>query len=584
VPKGFFGRKMDQERRRVFAMMKTQGLVRGVRKVELIRPDILAVVVDSALGNTGVGMGAKAAAAQQKPAGFSVQCAGDRRYAQPKHPTRVSRQTYKVDTRRIGPFPANKIYWHTFYLYLPAPLQSGKTYTVSVAGLEKPFVGAVPFAYDPRTTQTPSIKVNQVAYAAAARRRYAYLGWWCGDGGTATFDAFKTFEVVDEAAGKVALTGGITVRADADKLSGEKVGEMDLAPLTKQGRYHIRVPGLGRSCSFHLGSAGGRELYYHTMRAFMHQRCGCDLTKAVTDFPRKPCHVAVYENGHLVGGRYAHRPNEPIRKYYGGYHDAADFDVFTRHLNATARTLTAVELFPHAFRDKDLKLPESGDGAPDVLSEAAWGLKFFADNQYPDGAILHGRCNDCDSARQVPKSHQLPFGVFRPRHTSATDFAAVAAQYARLLKPHRPAAAAAMLKKAERAYAWGKAHRPADPKDKLERHWQARWAWAAAELFATTGRSEYNEDFRKLYNAKSIRGDWKLGNGIVVYTWPYVTAKQKGADAAIEAALRKDIIRRADSIVKSTEGSAYRMGNYRGGGWGNCVGGGHYADVCGHTR
>ena len=83
--------------------------------------------------------------------------------------------------------------------------------------------------------------------------------------------------------------------------------------------------------------------------------------------------------------------------FQGGYHDAADFDTFAYHLPATAQVLTAYELYPAAFGDGDLDLPESGNGVPDVLDEAEWGLSFYIDHQYPNGAIPLGRVNHCDA-------------------------------------------------------------------------------------------------------------------------------------------------------------------------------------------
>jgi endoglucanase len=580
VPEGFFDVKIDLERARIFELMKDEGLVEGLRRVEVIRPDLLAVTIDSALGAIGVGRGEAVAAAYQKPESFALACAEDPNYSASSHPVEVWRQTYKVDTRGIGPFLGNEIFWNTYYLRLAHPLSSGKTYALAVAGLDPRFAAGTRFTYDEALTQTPAIKVNQVAYAAAAKRRYAYLGWWAGDAGAIDFDDCEQFRVVHELTGRDALTGPITLRSQADEFSGERVYEMDLSGLSEQGRYHIVVPGLGRSYSFSLGSSGARALQYHTQRAFMHQRCGCDLTAAVTDFPREACHVQVYENGHLVGGKFGDPPDEPIRRFYGGYHDAADFDMFTRHLTATAQALAALELFPEALGDTGLDLPEGDDGAPDILPEAAWGLKFCADNQLPDGAILHGRCNDCDSARQVPREDQIPYGVFAAKNTACNDFAAVAAQYARLLRPFDPAKAGAMLERAEGAYAWARAHQPGEDAA-LERYWKLRWAWAAAELFETTGEAEYNDDFKMLHAAEAIRGDWKLGPRVVIHYWPYLMTKRAGADPDIQDALREDLLRIADDIVKQTDRPAYRMGRgLRGGGWGNAVGGGHYGDVC----
>ena len=164
------------------------------------------------------------------------------------------------------------------------------------------------------------------------------------------------------------------LRKSDDTLSGEDVYQLDISTLPP-GRYHIRVPGLGRSDSFAVGGDAIRELYYHANRAFFHQRCGQELRAPWSDFAKPACHTEVYESGHVVGAaNYTPQPDEAKRSFRGGYHDAADFDVFTYHLRSTAQVLSAYEFAPECFKDNDLNLPESGNGIPDLLDEADWAL------------------------------------------------------------------------------------------------------------------------------------------------------------------------------------------------------------------
>ncbi|MCD6415958.1 MAG: glycoside hydrolase family 9 protein, partial [Planctomycetes bacterium] len=383
VPAGYFDKKGAQEDEHLFKFLVQEGQAKGLRRLEVIRNDLLAVTLDPAL--THITKGLDIAQEAQKPETFTIQSPTDPEYEQQTHPVKVGRLSYEAWNGDIGPSCWKVLYWHTYYLYLPEPLAPGNDYTVAVSGLEPRFRSSDTLHYDDKETIVRTIKINQVAYSALSKRRYAYLGWWAGDAGKVDYSGCKRFRIVDEATGKAALEGPITLRQADDPLSGEDVYQMDLSALGP-GRYHVYVPGLGRSDSFEVDGAGIHDLYYHTTRAFFHQRCGQEFREPWTDIKKPACHVWCWESGHLLEEKnYKPKPGEKKKAFYGGYHDAADFDTFTRHLSATAQMLNAYEKYPEAFKDADLNLPESGDGIPDVLDEARWGLSFYLDNQRPDG-------------------------------------------------------------------------------------------------------------------------------------------------------------------------------------------------------
>ncbi len=573
VPDGFFNARLEKERQAITAAGIAEGRLRGLRSVEVIRPDLLRVVVDSALGGIGAGSGAGVIEKLQVPETFSV--SGSKVVA-------VGRHTYEAWRGDIGAFPANILFHHAFYLKLAAPLPAGKTCTVRVAGLEAPLTGELSLAFDPAQSPTPALKVNQVAYSGRARERYAYLGWWAGDLGAVDFADFGRYEVVDEKSGRVVTNGTPVLRAEADARSGEKVWELNLSGLRPGPAYHVRVPGLGRSASFAVGGAAMRDLYYHTSRAFFHQRCGQELQAPFSDFARAACHLKVYEGGYLVGNpNYVPKPGEAVREFRGGYHDAADDDCFTYHLRATAQLLTVFEQYPGLFKDKDLNLPESGNGVPDILDEAWWALSFYRENQREDGAILLGRGNDQDAMRDWERAHKSrpPFGNFPPTNMSCTEYAAVAAQLARALRPFDKGRADALLKSADRAYAWARKH-PSTPTELGEVLFQG---WAAAELFRTSGDRRYNDDVLKLASTGAFkRVDWKLSHFATICKWSYAACAQPGTDTALRDELRASIKASADHVVRHSSTNVYRVGHDGKAslGWGNGNGGGYYGDAC----
>ena len=60
----------------------------------------------------------------------------------------------------------------------------------------------------------------------------------------------------------------------------------------------------------------------------------------------------------------------------GWYQDAGDWDSYETHLRVAQELLLAYELAPKNFRDGELNIPESRNGVPDILDEAAWLPRF----------------------------------------------------------------------------------------------------------------------------------------------------------------------------------------------------------------
>jgi endoglucanase len=577
IPEGFYDARLEMERAGQYKAALGFELIQGVRRVDVIKDDLIAVTVDGGLGEIGAGEMRSRISAYAKPEAFVVKNGETVIPA-----TQVVRQSYETFQGNIPGFMGVTLYWHTFYLKLGSPMQAGAQYTVSVPAIDKGLTQSMKVTFDDKTTQTAAIKVNQVDYSSKAKKRYAYLGWWAAEMGAVDYSGFKAFEVIDEKSGKAALKGEIKLRKKGDALSGEDVYEMDIAALPV-GKYHIYVPGLGRSDSFGVGGEAMKGLYYDTMRAFYHQRAGVALTKPYTTFERPATYTQVYESGYTVENKdYAPKPGEKIKTFRGGYHDAGDDDVFTYHLRATAQTLDAFERAGGKLKDGDLNIPESGNKIPDVLDEADWALRCYLELQNADGSVPMGRGNDQDLIRNNYKGKARPaYGVLPPINTSSTEFAAVAAKYARAIRAYDSKRADEYVAAAEKALMWAVGKQVDPDKVTEDRPAYLFQAWAAAELFETTGDAKYNDIFLRLYKeGRTQKVHWSLGQWIPQSIWTYGTSKQAGVDVSVQKEIQKRIIESANWGVKRTDENAYRMGNDgRGLGWGNGNGGGHFGDI-----
>ena len=399
------------------------------------------------------------------------------------------------------------------YLKLGEELREGATLDVRGADGRR---GSLTFKED--ETVCWSLKVNQSAYAATASKKAAYLGLWLPGIGPLDCAAFagRPFHLKhfrrgarwDEgrATGAPVFTGAITLRKRFSEqqvtregganLTGEDVYELDFSAFQGEGTFCIQVPGLGRSWPFDVTKGGYGAAFYTLMKGLYTQRCGTALTKPYTAWERQACHLETRQgqfipetadwylnryrqgapNQNQVGFRDAAGTRIALSQFTlvgnedplaaalpgvnGGWHDAADYDRRIYHYGVVSDLLAAYEAFPANFTDSQLNIPESGNGIPDILDEAAWGLDVWKATQRPDGAVcswIEQENHPGMTAGSLSKTFleaQQPMYAATPDRTSAFAYAAAAAWFGRLLTPFAPARSKAYLDSAARAFGW----------------------------------------------------------------------------------------------------------------------------------
>lgn len=379
---------------------------------------------------------------------------------------------------RLGPACGSEVIYHVF-LQLDRPLEDGETVDVVT-----PFGQNLSYVRH-EDVPTPFLKVNQVGYHPDAPRRYAYLGGWLGTLGAWRPAATNLpYAVVSCETDRVMYTGvcrprpaDSTVGVEATPWTGEETYELDLSHALPEGRYFVRVPGVGRSLDFAISSAGVRTALAAHLHGLLAQRCGSpDKTPAHTDWPDAPCHLNVWrgtfppDNKDYWGqarnpGGFTDRLGRPVQvdpfdvierntdwstspeSFPGGWHDAADYDRRPHHLSIVT-DLAAVYLIK--------KKPVGFDR---LLDEAAWGLEHLRRAQTPEGGVgtwiettRHPR-----EGEGLPSKDPLRYAISRPTRASTLAFAAAAAELARC----SPELEARFREPAQRAWAWVQRTSPA---------------------------------------------------------------------------------------------------------------------------
>jgi hypothetical protein len=557
---------------------------------------------------------------------FSLRSADDPAYAEPLAPVSVARKTkgtefaWKVEAWRDGrahntsPDHAAE---HWLYLRLPAPLQPGKTYRLGTGKLASNGA-AWTFVADPARSRSEAVHVNTLGHVPSAPAKYGYLYHWMGAGGPLDLAALEggPFHLLRASDREVVFTGSIRFRAprtlrETQHVSdspphgnflGADVWECDFSAFSTPGEYVLSAPGVGCSWPFRMADDVYREPYYHVARALHHNRSGIELKEPHTRFARPAPHhpgltpgfagrlfytaVRFTEWGSEGGKAAALKAGAkgPLDAW-GWYQDAGDWDGYYSHLRVAEELLFSYELAPAGHRDGDLDIPESGNGVPDILDEAAWlprychrlrhellakgygsgglGLRvagdaFGGDEKVLPGGKKVGQGSWEDVNRDWAVSGEDPWSTYR--------YAGAAAHLAhalRLAGVARDPEGVDWAREAREAYAWAEANtRPGD-EQKRPPLAQPR-AYAAAALFRLTGERGYEARF--LADTVHVTETTYLLNEARYAPFLYaLTAPGHGAaaapDPAAHARITAAVLHTSDeSMLRTAERRALRWG------------------------
>ena len=379
------------------------------------------------------------------------------------------------------------------------------------------------------------------------------------------------FEIRRSSDGGVVFRGKLAPPQN-DPDSGDQVQAADFSGLRRAGIFYLAVPGVGRSWDFTVGKNVFAHAYYMAMRAFYGQRCGTAVDLG-PEFPGY-AHAICHQQGEFHPSSGANGPRDNI----GGWHDAGDYGRYMVNSGISTGTLLwAWEIYGRKLKNIPLKIPESGNGTPDILNEARWNLEWMLKMQDDDGGAWHKQTSEHFSAFVAPEDDKLPSEVIGTgaapyKSTCATaDLAAVGAIAARVYQPYDAKFAARALETARRAWAWTEKNPDVtfrnppgvttgeygDASCKDER------LWAAAELWRTTGEAAYNNFFLKNY-AEFLPSldsppaeNW--ASVAPMGLWTYALSSRKDADAKAVAAIRERTLNAARAVVERTRRNPYRV-------------------------
>ena len=484
------------------------------------------------------------------------------------------------------------------------------------------------------------ISVNQVGYFTNYEK-WASLGDNKGDilFGASTIDLSGTYtwELVDAKSGDVVETGETeAVKKDAD--SADSVAKIDFSKANKPGRYYLRIKGKDwRSMEFNIGddiyTDKSHDLLKNALNYFYQNRSGIDIEeKYITSGDKS---TLAHKGGHKTDKAYVQKiwkneylsQTEATSTYASssitankGWYDAGDHGKYV--VNGGISVWTLLNMYERATYNEKTKekfadggimnIPESGDSKkiPDVIDECLYELEFMTAMKVSSdeptwgkkcaGMVYH-KLHDhkWTGLATKPWDYESEWKTERivkpPTFAATLNYAACAAQMARLIEPYDSEKSAFYLKEATAAYEaaeknWYKAASDEETNETslYAPMYQAKgggpygdnevkddFYWAACEIFTSasilkdsaadtylTKLSEYKDAFKV---TTRITGGENKDGSLTTFNWgntasagSLTLALHKDLLTAEQAKTVNDsIVEAADTYIKTEQDQGY---------------------------
>jgi endoglucanase len=238
--------------------------------------------------------------------------------------------------------------------------------------------------------------------------------------------------------------------------------------------------------------------------------------------------------------------------------------------------LSLYEDFPVCFDSIKINIPESGNGAPDLLNEIVWNLRWMLTMQDPyDGGVYNKVTNANFDGMVMPSVAVTPRYVVQKGTAATLDFAAVMAQAGRIFPKFKkvfPGLSDSCMKSAELAWEWAvKNPKTAYDQNLMNKEFKPvintggygdsdfsdEFIWAASELFVSTGKESYYNAYPMLPDTLMQLPSWDNVRLLGYYTLARFENKLTNSAKKDFSELKKRIIRTAEKLTEGIADRAY---------------------------
>jgi len=381
---------------------------------------------------------------------------------------------------------------------------------------------------------------------------------------------------------KSATTGDVVYKSKLSNphksvFSDKMTRVADFSSVSKPGQYKLSVPGIGDSYTFEIKPHIFSELTKALVKGFYFQRMSMTI---LPEFAGKWSRAEGHPDNKVFihpAAASANRPAGSIISSPKGWYDAGDYNKYVVNSGITMGTLLSLyEDFPEYFESLKIKIPESGNGAPDLLNEIVWNLRWMLTMQDPfDGGVYNKVTNADFDGFVMPAVAVNPRYVV-PKGTAATlDFAAVMAQAGRVFAGFKkvfPGLSDSCMKSAEKAWDWAvKNPKVAYDQNLMNKEFKPvintggygdsdftdEFIWAASELYISTGKESYYKAYPMFPDTLMPLPSWNNVKLLGYYTLARFEKKLANSAKSDFPELKNRIIRTADKLAEGVSGNAY---------------------------
>ena len=306
---------------------------------------------------------------------------------------------------------------------------TGYTLRALTTGLTDPEDQSDFFAIEtpPPAALTPSIKVDQFGYLPTATKVAVLSNPQTGFNATDAYTPGNPLRVKTSPGGTTVFSAAATAwNAGATHgQSGDQLWWFDFSSVTTPGEYVIADDTNGiQSDVFAISGTVYQAVLTAAQRMFYYQRSGLAKTTAFAGANWTDT-AAFLGTGQDTQARSVTDQGNAgtARDLQGGWFDAGDYNKYTLDAaHPVSDLLTAYQLAPTLWSDT-ANLPESGNGLPDIVDEAKWGLDWLLRMQAAtgDGSLLSKVSVLTTTAFSPPSADT------QPRYWGAASTAATAA-------------------------------------------------------------------------------------------------------------------------------------------------------------
>ena len=305
---------------------------------------------------------------------------------------------------------------------------------------------------------SPFIVVDQFGYLPDMEKVAVLRDPQTGADADQAFTPGTHYALVESSSGMQVYAGTPTPWKSGmeDPSSGDKASWFDFSSFTTAGSYYVLdVDNAVRSYAFEISDDVYADVLEQALRMFFYQRAGQEKTaeRAGSGWADTASHVGALQDHEAR--LFNDKSNaDTARDLWGGWYDAGDYNKYTSWTAGYVENLLrAFTEHPTAFGDAS-NIPESGNGIPDVLDEAKWGLDFLMRMQSDDGSLL----SIVGESSASPPSAATGQSLYGSPNTSATLATAAAFAYGAQVLAHQSTELAAysaeLGTRAAKAYDW----------------------------------------------------------------------------------------------------------------------------------